>query len=166
MLDQSAGELAGLRQELAALKAAMGGVTSTLERSQQAEAAAMVSAFASTHPRLEDNAFVKTVARLIGTRMADDLATAYDMADRLMPAPAAGAQADNRLRRGTCRRGSDPQRQLLHQGRARLRLKPGEAQACFIRPREVSTAPLRNWASEGDPRNRHARRNLNGIEHQ
>ena len=91
--DPSAGELGNLRQELAALKAAMGGVTSTLERSQQAEVAAMVGAFASTHPRLDDNAFMQTVTRLISTRMADDLATAYDMADRLMPAAAIDPRA-------------------------------------------------------------------------
>ncbi|MGE0007788.1 MAG: hypothetical protein AB7S92_19680 [Parvibaculaceae bacterium] len=85
-----AGEVESLRRDLAALKAAMGGVTGTLEASRQAEVTRMVADFARSHPRLDDRRFTDTVIRLITTRMADDLAGAYDMAQRLIPAAGAG----------------------------------------------------------------------------
>ena len=51
----------------------------------------MVEDFARHHPRLDDAEFAKTVTRLISTQMADDLASAYDMAERLIPASVPGA---------------------------------------------------------------------------
>jgi hypothetical protein len=53
----------------------------------------MVDDFAKEHPRLQDDKFADTVARLIKTGLADDLPSAYELADRLNPAAASQAQA-------------------------------------------------------------------------
>jgi hypothetical protein len=93
---QSSPEVRGLKGELAEMRRLIDGVNATLRQSRESrlhsEVAAMVEAFASHHPRLNEAEFASTVTRLIGTRMADDLASAYDMADRLMPAPVTGPQ--------------------------------------------------------------------------
>ncbi|WP_119392718.1 hypothetical protein [Taklimakanibacter lacteus] len=85
--------LHGIRQEIADLRNQIGGVTSSLAARQNEEIERQVKAFAETHPRMKDEEFADTVSRLLATRMADSLETAYDMADRLNPA-AQPAQTD------------------------------------------------------------------------
>jgi len=51
----------------------------------------MVEDFAKEHPRLQDDKFADTVSRIIKSGMADDLPSAYEIADRLKP-DATGAQ--------------------------------------------------------------------------
>lgn len=76
-----------LRRELTDLRNQMGGVTSTLAARQYDEIERQVGTFAETHPRLNDHEFADTVSRLLTTGMAEGLEAAYDMADRLNPAP-------------------------------------------------------------------------------
>jgi hypothetical protein len=92
---QSSPEVHQLKAELAEMRKALGGVSATLRQSRESqlesEIGAAVEAFASDHPRLDEAEFAKTVTRLISTQMADDLAGAYAMAERLIPAPVPGA---------------------------------------------------------------------------
>ena len=82
-----------LRQEIAGLKNQMGGVSQSLQQRRQDETLKQVEAFAEENPRLKEPEFQKLVFRLLSTKMAEDLKGAYDMADRLNPAPVAtGAQ--------------------------------------------------------------------------
>jgi hypothetical protein len=88
---QSDQTIRALHQEIAALKQQIGGVTTSLQQRRTDEVKAQVEAFAREHPRMDDNDFTETVARLIQTGMATDLPSAYDMADRLKPAAVASA---------------------------------------------------------------------------
>jgi hypothetical protein len=81
-----------LRQEIASLKNEMGGVSQSLQQRRQDETLKQVEAFAEENPRLKDPEFQKLVFRLLQTKMADNLKGAYDMAERLNPATANGAQ--------------------------------------------------------------------------
>jgi len=94
---QSAAELRQLKGELAEMRQLMGGVSATLRHSHESQLEsqidAMVEEFTRTHPRLSDAEFTNTVTRLISTQMADSLESAYDMAERLIPAPVAGARS-------------------------------------------------------------------------
>jgi hypothetical protein len=91
---QSPAEIQQLKGELAEMRRLIGGVGATLRQSRESqlenEAGAMVAEFAKTHPRLNEAEFAKTLTRLIATQMADDLASAYDMAERLTPTPVTG----------------------------------------------------------------------------
>lgn len=81
-----------LRQELADLKREMGGVSKSLSQRREDDTLKQVEAFAEDNPRLKEPEFQKLVFRLLKTKMADDLKSAYDMAGRLNPAPVADAQ--------------------------------------------------------------------------
>ena len=91
----SSPEVLQLKTELAEMRKALGGVSATLRQSRESqlesELGAVVEGFAKDHPRLDEAEFTRTVTRLIATRMADDLASAYDMAERLNPASVQGA---------------------------------------------------------------------------
>lgn len=76
-----------LRQEIANLKNEMGGVSKSLQQRREDETLKQVEAFAEENPRLKDREFQKLVYRLLSSKMAEDLKGAYDMADRLNPAP-------------------------------------------------------------------------------
>jgi hypothetical protein len=88
---QSNPEIRQLKGELAEMRRLLGGVSTTLRQSRESrlegEIGAVVEEFAGDHPRLNEAEFARTVTRLISTQMADDLAGAYDMAERLIPAP-------------------------------------------------------------------------------
>lgn len=81
-----------LRQEIAGLKNQLGGVTQTIAQRREDEALKEVQAFADANPRMKDAEFQKSVYRLLETRMAADLQSAFDMATRLNPPPVEAAQ--------------------------------------------------------------------------
>lgn len=74
-----------LRNELAALKETVGGVTKTFEQQQTNATKAEVEKFAADHPRFEELA--DDIAFFLQTR-TKDLSEAYELASRLNPAPA------------------------------------------------------------------------------
>lgn len=73
-------------QQIAALTAQVQQLTSGFQRQQQDGIMAQVQQFAATHPRMDE--LSDDIARMLETGYAPDLATAYDLADRLKPAPA------------------------------------------------------------------------------
>jgi hypothetical protein len=80
-----------LRRELADLKQQVGGVTSTISEQHKNNTLNEIAKFAENHPRFDE--LGETIAKLISTGMAGDLAEAYEMADRLSPAvDTAGSQ--------------------------------------------------------------------------
>jgi len=81
-----------LRQEIADLRNQLGGVTQSVQQRHQDEALRHVEAFAEANPRLKEPEFQKSVFRLLETKMAADLQSAFDMASRLNPAPVVDAQ--------------------------------------------------------------------------
>jgi hypothetical protein len=93
---QPSAEVRQFKSELAEMRRLIGGVSATLRQSRESrlesEIAASVEAFAKSHPRLNEAEFARTVTRLVGTRMADDLESAYDMAQRLIPVPVTSPQ--------------------------------------------------------------------------
>lgn len=94
--DQAKGEhdrtIRELRQRVAYLQNQLGGVTQSIQQRQEDEVLQQVEAFAEANPRLKEPELQNTVHRLLETRMADDLQSAYDMATRLNPASAADAR--------------------------------------------------------------------------
>jgi hypothetical protein len=74
-----------LKQELAALKEQVGGVTQTFQKQQQTATAKEVEAFAAQHPRFDELA--DDIAFFLKNR-TNDLSEAYTLAERLNPAPA------------------------------------------------------------------------------
>lgn len=78
-----------LRQELADLRNQLGGVSSSIQLRHEDDALKQVEEFATANPRLNEPEFQTIILRLLQTQMADTLQGAYDMAERLNPAPAA-----------------------------------------------------------------------------
>ena len=76
-----------LRRQVATLHNHLGGVTRSLQQRQEDEALRQVETFAEANPRLNEPEVQMTVLRLLQTQMAADLQSAYDMAERLTPAP-------------------------------------------------------------------------------
>jgi hypothetical protein len=74
-----------LRQELSDLKKQIGGVTSTIQEQRSSAVMNDIAKFAESHPRFDE--LGETIAELISKGMTDDLQKAYDMAERLNPAP-------------------------------------------------------------------------------
>ena len=95
-----------LRQELAALKHQIGGVTTSIQQQHVERTGAEVEKFAAEHPRFEELA--EDIAFFIKSGRTKDLAEAYSLAERLNPAPAAPAQAAPQTRTAP-----DPQAQTL-----------------------------------------------------
>ena len=79
-----------LRQELATLKQQVGGVTQTIEQQREQATLTEINKFAADHPRFEELA--DDIAFFMKTGRAKDLPEAYDMAERLNPAPAGQAK--------------------------------------------------------------------------
>lgn len=76
-----------LRRQVAVLHDHLGGVTRSIQQRHEDETLHHVEAFAEANPRLKEPEFQTTVLRLLQTQMADDLQGAYNMAERLAPAP-------------------------------------------------------------------------------
>lgn len=89
---QDAATIRELRNEISGLKQQIGGVTTSIQQRREAEVKASVEAFAKEHTRLSEPEFAQSVTRLIETGMAKDLESAYDMAERLNPAPVVETQ--------------------------------------------------------------------------
>jgi hypothetical protein len=79
-----------LRQELAGLKQQLGGVTQTIEHQREQATLTEINKFASEHPRFEELA--EDIAFFMKSGRAKDLPEAYDLAERLNPAPAGQAK--------------------------------------------------------------------------
>jgi hypothetical protein len=79
-----------LRQELAAIKQQVGGVTQTIEQQREQATLTEINKFASEHPRFEELA--EDIAFFMKSGRAKDLPEAYDLAERLNPAPAGQAK--------------------------------------------------------------------------
>lgn len=80
-----------LRQQVADLQNHLGGVTKSIQQRHEDEALKQVEAFAEANPRLREPDFQMNVLRLLQTQMADDLQSAYAMAERLTPVPVRAA---------------------------------------------------------------------------
>lgn len=79
-----------LRQELAAIKQQVGGVTQTIEQQREQATLTEINKFASDHPRFEELA--EDIAFFMKSGRAKDLPEAYELAERLNPAPAGQAK--------------------------------------------------------------------------
>lgn len=75
-----------LRRQVEQLQQQIGGVTTTIKEQKETALLNSVSKFAEDKPRF--NELSGTIAKLISTGMADDVAEAYEMADRLNPGSA------------------------------------------------------------------------------
>lgn len=82
-----------LRQHIAGLEKQIGGVTETVKSQQQTSIEREVSAFADSKDNPRFNELSDTISQLITNGMATDLPKAYEMAERLNPAPAPTATA-------------------------------------------------------------------------
>lgn len=78
-----------LRQELAGLKEQVGGVTQTIQQQRTDMTLREITSFAETHPRFDELA--SSIGKLLETKMAANLPEAYEMAERLNPAPASAS---------------------------------------------------------------------------
>lgn len=76
-----------LRQQVTSLQHHLGGITKSIQDRYEDETLRQVEAFAEVNPRLNEPDFQMTVLRLLQTQMAADLQGAYEMAERLTPAP-------------------------------------------------------------------------------
>jgi hypothetical protein len=76
-----------LRQQITSLHHHLGGITKSIQDRYEDETLRQVEAFAEANPRLNEPDFQMTVLRLLQTQMATDLQSAYEMAERLTPAP-------------------------------------------------------------------------------
>jgi hypothetical protein len=76
-----------LRQQVNSLHHHLGGITKSIQDRYEDETLRQVEAFAEANPRLNEPELQMTVLRLLQTQMASDLQGAYEMAERLTPAP-------------------------------------------------------------------------------
>jgi len=74
-----------LRQELAGLKQELGGVSTTIKSQQEKTVLTQIEQFAADKPRFEE--LSHDIAFFIQSGRAKDLQEAYDLAERLNPAP-------------------------------------------------------------------------------
>lgn len=81
--DQTISEL---RRELSALKQQIGGVQQTFQQQQETAVTREVNQFKAAHPRFDE--LSDDIAFFLQTRCPGDLAQAYELAERLNPAPA------------------------------------------------------------------------------
>jgi hypothetical protein len=79
-----------LNSELSSLKQQISGVTQTIQQQAQNATLEKVQAFATDHPRFEE--LTDSITQLLTTGMAKSLPEAYDMAERLNPAPVQASQ--------------------------------------------------------------------------
>lgn len=78
-------KIAGLEQTINELRQQVGGVTQSIQQQREASTLQQVEAFASQNPRFDE--LSGEIAKLLQTGYASDLKTAYEIADRLNPAP-------------------------------------------------------------------------------
>lgn len=81
-----------LRQELATLKQQVGGVTQTIEQQREQATLTEINKFAAEHPRFEELA--DDISFFLKSGRAKDLPEAYQLAERLNPAPTTAAKDD------------------------------------------------------------------------
>lgn len=82
--DQQTQYIQRLEQKISQLEQGVNGINQTFEQRQQAEIEAQINAFKADKPRWGE--LENEIARLLETGYADDLADAYEKADRLNPA--------------------------------------------------------------------------------
>lgn len=106
-------QILGLQQEINALKGQVGQVSQSFQTQQMTQVESQVTAFAEQNPRFEELA--PEIARLLETGYAQDLPTAYQMAEKLNPlqvaTPATPAPAQTRMPKsvtGSPSAGSNP----------------------------------------------------------
>ena len=74
-----------LRSKIAELERGFGSVNQTIQQQRESATLGEVQKFAADHPRFEE--LSPDIAKLLQTGMAEDLPSAYEMAERLKPAP-------------------------------------------------------------------------------
>jgi hypothetical protein len=74
-----------LRMELAAIKEQVGGVTGHIQQQQEATVMSQIEAFTKDHPRFDE--LSDDIAFFLQHKRANDLQEAYELAERLKPAP-------------------------------------------------------------------------------
>ena len=79
--------IAGLEAKIGAFEKQLGSVQTTIKTQQETQTAAQVEEFASQPGRERFDELSPSIAQLLTTGMAGDLSQAYEMADRLNPAP-------------------------------------------------------------------------------
>lgn len=93
--DQATGQqeavIRDLRNEIASLKKELGGVSTTIKTQQEQAIASQIDAFAADKPRFDELA--TDIAFFLNNGRAKDLQEAYELAERLNPAPASMAPA-------------------------------------------------------------------------
>jgi hypothetical protein len=87
---QSDATIRELKQELASLKEQVGGVTQTFKQQQEQSTLTEINKFAADHPRFDELA--NDIAFFMQSGRAKDLPEAYELAERLNPAPAKAAE--------------------------------------------------------------------------
>jgi hypothetical protein len=83
---QSDATIRELKNEIAALKEQVGGVTTTIKQQRETATLTEINKFASEHPRFEELA--DDIAMFMKSGRGKDLPEAYALAERLNPAPA------------------------------------------------------------------------------
>lgn len=84
-------ELMDLRQQVQQLSQGYGQVQQTFQQQREQQVMGQIESFAAEHPRF--NELADDIAKMLDTGFANDLADAYEKADRLKPAPAPQPQA-------------------------------------------------------------------------
>lgn len=79
-----------LRQQISRLEQQVGGVTQTIEQQREQATLTEINKFAADHPRFEELA--EDIAFFMKSGRAKDLPEAYELAERLNPAPAGQAK--------------------------------------------------------------------------
>ena len=77
--------ISSLKSEIAQLKQQLGGVTKTIETQRQSETMSKVQQFAKDHPRFDE--LSADIEFFLKSGRTNDLSEAYDLAERLNPAP-------------------------------------------------------------------------------
>jgi hypothetical protein len=81
-----------LKQQIGRLEQQLGGVTQTIEQQREQATLTEINKFAADHPRFEELA--EDISFFLKSGRAKDLPEAYQLAERLNPAPAAAAKDD------------------------------------------------------------------------
>lgn len=84
---RQSGELQQLRSEIASLKQQLGGVNQHVQSTQEQQVMSQIEAFASQPGRERFEELAPEISKLLNTGYASDLGEAYDLAERINPAP-------------------------------------------------------------------------------
>ena len=104
------GVIASLNQKIAKLEQQLGGVTQNIERQQTDAQRREVEAFAAQHPRFDELA--NDIEFFVSSGRAKTLSEAYELAERLNPAPAKASPSEPLTPAKT----ADPEPQKLPKG--------------------------------------------------